>query len=130
MDARSWNITELARAAGVEVSTASRWLQGTMPRRLALLSLCDKLGVDVDDLLPPLSPALPSRARPVPSLIRDEPGAPALPAFYDAALRQMIDCLERIRSGDEPISRLEYVHGMLDVLHPMPQQQPQSQPRK
>jgi transcriptional regulator with XRE-family HTH domain len=122
IDSRGWNMTELAQAAGVEVSTASGWLHGTVPRRRALLALCQKLGVSEHDLCPP---ALPSRAPP-PVVVPDPVDViawPELPAFYDAALRQMIDTLERIRDGAEPLSRLEYVHGMLDVLHPMPQQQ-------
>lgn len=47
-----WNYSEFARAAGVDHSILSRWLQGTRrPRPEVLHRMAERLGADADELL-------------------------------------------------------------------------------
>jgi len=119
MDGKGWNVTELARTMGVEPSTASRWLSGTIPRRKMLLGLCRKLGAREEDLVPKGKPLRPVNymdgPAPPSAVVREDPDR----AFYGSAIQAMIDCLQEVKDGDAPISRLDYVHGILDTLHPM-----------
>ncbi len=51
MRRREWRQADFARAAGVDVSMVSRWLQGRRPDPESLARVAGTLGVDLDVLL-------------------------------------------------------------------------------
>jgi len=51
MRRREWRQADFARAAGVDVSMVSRWLQGRRPDPASLERVASALGVDFDALL-------------------------------------------------------------------------------
>jgi transcriptional regulator with XRE-family HTH domain len=51
MRRREWRQADFARAAGVDVSMVSRWLQGRRPDPATLERVASALGVDLDTLL-------------------------------------------------------------------------------
>ena len=51
MRRREWRQADFARAAGVDVSMVSRWLQGRRPDPASLERVASALGVDLDALL-------------------------------------------------------------------------------
>jgi transcriptional regulator with XRE-family HTH domain len=107
----------LADAIGVPASTVSRWKGIHHPSPVLMNSVAKTLGVRREWLVVGLDP-MSDGPDPQSMTVKD---GPELPAFYDAALRQIVDFLDRIRAGTEPLSKLERVYGMLDILHPMPQ---------
>src|SRR5215212_7617386 len=51
MRRREWRQADFARAAGVDVSMVSRWLQGRRPDPASLERVASALGIDLDTLL-------------------------------------------------------------------------------
>ena len=51
MRRREWRQADFARAAGVDVSMVSRWLQGRRPDPASLERVASALGVDLDGVL-------------------------------------------------------------------------------
>ena len=51
MRRREWRQADFARAAGIDVSMVSRWLQGRRPDPASLERVASALGVDLDALL-------------------------------------------------------------------------------
>jgi len=51
MGRREWRQADFARAAGIDVSMVSRWLQGRRPDPASLERVAAALGVDLDALL-------------------------------------------------------------------------------
>ena len=51
LERQDWNQSKFARAAGIDTSVLSRWLQGRRPRPELVRRMAKGLGVDEEDLL-------------------------------------------------------------------------------
>lgn len=126
LDELGWNLSELAKRMAVDVSSPSRWIKGTIPRRKMLLDLMSVL--KLDDVTRAEWEALTEQGA---NRIADQPmsylskrgRAVERPSADDQMMLAMVTILQDVVEGVRPKEHLEQVHALLDLVHPLQHKQ-------
>ncbi|MES2467615.1 MAG: helix-turn-helix transcriptional regulator [Verrucomicrobiota bacterium] len=110
----------LAKRCGVSASTISRWRGSHLPSPVILTTVSEVLGVRREWLAAGLEPMKADSA-----ILRDEAADyPATPRGRLSAQQQMmsamITIIAEVMDDKRPLTDLEQVHALLDLVHPMP----------